>query len=487
MAYRTGVKRSQMILFPESLDEYVGPEDPVRAYDYIIGTLDLQEIGIETDEKKVGNPQYPPRTMLKLYVYGYACGIRSSRQLERATHQNLSFIWLMENLKPDHKTIAEFRRKHKLALIQALRKFAFFCLKAGLIEGNTLFVDGTKLRANAGRCRNHTQEWYQEKYQEVKKRIGEIMTEHERTDQVEEPLGSFVRMETDLSQAKKLEAIYAQAIQEFDRYESSDVKPKVPTINMTDPECALMKSTQGSHASYNIQAVVDDKNGLIANVDVVNEVNDRRQFSRQIHGAEEVLGKSCQYACADTGYSNTEDLRKVQSETTTVIVPFQKEPLRGNVQGFSKSDFPYDAEHDVYQCPQAHRLSYVYAKEKGKKLVYRITDCRLCHRCPSWGTCTNSKEGRSIVRLLHETEREQFERQYQTPELQEIYQRRKARVEHPFGHIKQNLKTTYFLIRGRLGALAEISLAALCFNIRRILTIFGGTPNFIQTMKTIWV
>ena len=135
MAYRYGDDRKQMILFPSSIDQYVSAEHPVRAYDAFVDSLDLAQLGIDFDDRKVGNSQYDPRLMLKLLLYGYSYGIKSSRKLERELHNNLSFIWLMKNLKPDHKTIAEFRRKNKSALKKTLKPCARLCLKLGLVQG----------------------------------------------------------------------------------------------------------------------------------------------------------------------------------------------------------------------------------------------------------------------------------------------------------------------------------------------------------------
>ena len=120
MAYRHG-NRGQEVLFPASIEEYVAVDAPVRAYDVFVEALDFAELGIELDCGKVGNSSYDPRAMLKLLVYGYSYGVRSSRKLERETHYNLSFIWLVGGLKPDHKTIAEFRRQHREALGKVLK------------------------------------------------------------------------------------------------------------------------------------------------------------------------------------------------------------------------------------------------------------------------------------------------------------------------------------------------------------------------------
>ena len=146
MAYRYG-ERTQSVLFPQSIDDYVSADDPVRAYDAFVEQLDLEALGITINERNTGCPAYAPKAMLKLLLYGYSYGERSSRKLERAVHHNISFIWLMGKLKPDHKTIARFRRNHRQAIGNLLKQCARMCVELDLITGNTLFVDGSKFTA----------------------------------------------------------------------------------------------------------------------------------------------------------------------------------------------------------------------------------------------------------------------------------------------------------------------------------------------------
>src|SRR5512147_2011128 len=199
MAYRYG-NRYQFGLFPQSIEDYVAPNDPVRAYDAFVEALDFSALGIEIDPNQVGNSEYDPKAMLKLFVYGYSYGIKSSRKLERETHHNLSFLWLMGGLKPDHKTIAEFRRKNKEALKKVLRQCARMCLKLDLIAGNVLFVDGSKIRANASRGQTHDQAYYEQLLSEIDGRIEQLVEECETIDETEEGQTSWVEMEHELSQ-----------------------------------------------------------------------------------------------------------------------------------------------------------------------------------------------------------------------------------------------------------------------------------------------
>jgi len=465
MAYRSG-DRQQMSLLPQSIEEYVAEDDPVRAYDAFIEALDFHELGIDINPYKVGNAEYDPRSMLKLLVYGYSYGVKSSRKLERECYHNIAFIWLMGGLKPDHKTIAEFRRRNKKALKKVLRHCAQVCIKLELIAGNVLFVDGTKIRANAGRNRTHDRTYYEKLLANLDSRIEQLLADCETADQSEEGASSYVAMDKELAKNQNLKERIKEALNSF---ASSDRKQ----VNQTDPDCAMMHSVQGSHAGYNVQSVVDDEHGLIVQAEAVSDANDARQFARQIDQANELLEAPCKVACADAGYTDTVELEKIDQKEIKVIVPSQRQALHEAESPFSKSHFTYDKEHDWYICPEGHRLLYSFINKRKGKRQYRMEDKKLCRRCRHYGQCTKSDRGRNIIRLRNEDVKIKLEAQYEEESSQKIYTRRKTRVEHPFGHIKRNLKTDAFLLRGRDGVQAETSILATCFNVARMITIFG--------------
>src|SRR4030043_2183918 len=211
MAYRYG-DRFQLGLFPPSIEDYVAPSDPVRAYDAFVAALAFSAMGIEIDPNQVGNSEYDPKAMLKLFVYGHSYGIKTSRKLEREIHHNLSFIWLMGGLKPDHKTIAEFRRKNKRALKNVLRQCARMCLKLDLIAGNVLFVDGSKIRANASRGQTHDQAYYEQHLSEIDRRIEQLVEECEKIDDMEEGQESWIEMKHELTQKQQLKEKIQEAL-----------------------------------------------------------------------------------------------------------------------------------------------------------------------------------------------------------------------------------------------------------------------------------
>lgn len=463
MAYRYG-NREQFGLFPQSIEDYVTPEDPVRVYDAFVESVDFSELGIELDEHQVGNSEYDPKAMLKLLVYGYSYGLKGSRKLERACYHNVSFMWLMGGLKPDHKTIAEFRRQHKKALKQVLKQCVRLCIKLDLIAGNVLFVDGTKIRANAARAKTYDRSRYEKMMGELDDRIEKLLEDCEREDQKEEDLGSSVAMDKELAKAEGLKQKIQQALAALK--ESGKEK-----INLTDPDCALMHSVQGSHASYNVQSVVDDQHGLIVHAQAVSATSDVNQLAEQIDQANKVLNRPCEVACADAGYADTAELKKIDEQGIKVVVPSQRQALHKEEGLFSKSHFRYDQDKDCYFCPEQNVLPYECTDNKRGKKYYRIAEPGLCHGCVHFGKCTSNKHGRRIMRLVLEDLKEKFEAQYEASK--EIYARRKTRAEHPFGHMKRNLKTDGFMLRGRDGVQAETSLLATCFDLRRMMTIVG--------------
>jgi transposase len=467
MPYIVG-ERDQNQLFPASIDEYIGPEDPVRAYDVFVEQVDFARLGIELDEHQVGPPEFDPRAMVKLLVYGYSYGIRSSRKLERATYHNVSFIWLMGGLKPDHKTIARFRSDNAGALKNILKQCAQVCLKLGLIEGNTLFVDGTKIRANASMKHTWTADRCKKSIQEIDQRIEAILKECEVADQSEQGRTSLVRMRSALQDQKELKAQIGSVLVELQEKD-------ITALNTTDPESVRMRNGGQIENGYNLQSVVDERRGLIVHCDVLSQSNDGGLFSSQIQAAQETLGKVCEQACADAGFSSGEDLKIMLDQGVDVVVPIVR-------HSDFRDHFTYDADADIYRCEQGHELKYIGEHKNNKTRVYQIGNPATCRSCPAFGTCTKAVQGRRVERPFTEAVREQLEARYHQLDAQILMRKRKMRVEHPFGHIKHNLQMRAFLLRGLSGARTEAALAATAFNLTRVIKMIG-IAELIQRMS----
>jgi transposase len=465
MSYRSG-DRVQRTLLPPSVEDYVSSDAPVRAYDAMVEAMDLSAMGFVLDRSKVGNPQYDPRAMLKLLVYGYSYGIRSSRKLERECHYNLSFIWLTGGLKPDHKTIAEFRRNNKSALQQVIKQTARICIDLELIDGNVLFIDGTRIRANAAIDNSWTTGKCNERLAELDKRIAQLLSDCEAVDAAESEQSSLIHLQERLSNSKVLKSRIEEVLGRLKA-------EKRASLNTTDEDCVRIHSRQGNHAGYNGQIAVDGAKGFIANSDVAAENNDMGQFATQLHQANAVLDEPYDAACADAGYADYGTLSQVDLKETDVIVPPQQEILKEPSGPFDKWNFKYDADKDVYICPEGHELKYHGTEARGRCHNYYAG--KVCPTCKHFGKCTTSRgpQGRRVRRYEYEQLHADLERRYAKADAKKIFARRKELVEHPFGHIKRNLNAGYFLLRGLAGVRAEMSLLAGCFNIRRLITLLG--------------
>ncbi len=464
-------KRHQGILFPPAIDDMVAQDAPVRAYDAMVNVIDMSELGIAVNHNKVGCPEYDPRTMLKLLVFGYSYGIRSSRKLERATHDNISFIWLMGGLKPSYKTISEFRRINSKELKKVIKQCAYMCVDLDLIAGNVLFVDGTKIRANASISNSYTKEKAQKVLANIEKRIDKLIASCEQADADEEGQPSFVKLSKGLENANKLKSKIESIAEKLKR------KDAPSSINTVDPDCCRTHGRQGSHAGFNGQVVVDEKHGLIVNSDVVSENNDLGQLSDQIEQANEVVDGKCEIACGDAGYCNYDKMDELVEKGIEVIVPSKQQareddPDESTVKEFDKSRFIYDKDDDVYICPENKILSRQGANNTRK--CYSYVAGVQCRKCRHFGVCTkNIRDGRCITRYFNEEFRGRMARHYDKPSSKEIYRKRKRYAELPFGHIKRNLNAGHFLLRGLDGVRAEMSLLSTCFNMARLINIFG--------------
>jgi transposase len=476
MALRLG-NRQQMEFLPPSIEQYVAVDAPVRVYDIFVDSLNLKELGIKIDPLKEGNPSYDPRLMLKLLVYGYSYGIRSSRKLERENYYNLSFIWLMGGLKPDHKTIAEFRRKNKESLKRALVQCVRLCLKLNLIDGNILFVDGSKIRGNASIKNTWTKEKGKKVLEKAEKRIEEILREADIIDEEEASLPSLTTLRNDLVKAGTLKGRVEGIIAEL---EQSNKK----NLNIVDQECTSINSIHGTGAGYNAQIVVDDKNGLIVSGDAVSTNTDLGQFSEQLDKAQLELGKQCQTGVADSGYAWTDDLGKIDEQGIQVIVPTQRVASEKKIGEFDKRNFRYESESDCYTCPRGEVLKFACLDKKSNTRIYKLEEQGVCLKCPAFGKCTRAKGGRTIMRLVQEELRDRLEKEYALPWNQAIYKRRQQKVELVFGHWRRNLGVQSFLLRGIEGAKAEVALLSICFNVRRMLSLLGQ-KGLIERVKAL--
>jgi transposase len=169
-----GQDRSQGTLFPERLDDYVDEDSPVRVIDVFIDDLDISGLGFRIELAATGRPRYHPKTMLKLYVYGYLNRVQSSRRLEVEAQRNIELMWLTGRLAPDFKTIADFRKDNPEAIRLVCREFVMLCKKLNLLSEKLVAIDGSKFKAVNSRDQNFTKAKMKRRLKDVESAIQDL-------------------------------------------------------------------------------------------------------------------------------------------------------------------------------------------------------------------------------------------------------------------------------------------------------------------------
>ena len=465
MTYIEGFDRSQTLLLPPAIDDFVGPDNPVRFINAFVDELDLEDAGfIRAHSKATGRPGYHPGDLLRLYIYGYLNRIRSSRRLEAETHRNVEVMWLLRQLYPDFKTIADFRRDNRHAFKKVFRAFVLLCRNLNLFGRELIAVDGTRIKAVNNKDQNFTKGSLHKLIQQSDERLEKYLADLVTGD-VDERGGS--------NRAEHLnEKIYAIR-QKRDRLQShlSELEQSdKDQISLTDPDARAMARMTKVGVGYNIQIAVDVKYKLIAEQQVHSNVLDYGLLTETAIAAKEVLCADTLDVIADRGCFQAEDIEACESAGMTPYVP---KPERGPAKRdglFPKEAFTYDANKDGYICP-ANRFLKFRGAGKVREMERRLyTGYGVCTDCSLMSLCTKAKF-RQLSRYENEQLLERMDKRFANhPEYGD---KRRNTVEHPFGTIKQTMNQGAFLMRRLQNVRGEFSLTALAYNIRRAPNILG--------------
>jgi transposase len=491
--FKTGESRYQASLLPPRIEDYVGPDNPVRAIESFVCAVDLAKLGFHHADRgaeAMGQPPYDPSDLLKLYLYGYINQIRSSRRLEREACRNLELIWLLKNLRPGYRTIANFRKENWQALKAVNRSFVLLARELGLVGGSVVAIDGSFFHGDASKASIFT-----------RKRLTEQIA---RLDQEIEAYGKSLE-DNDAAEAKeptkdrsggdgggdggdigaKVAALMAKrsrAQDDLDRLEESGETQ----LSLTDPDARLLVKNGQGIAGYNVQAAVDDKHNLIIAGDVVNDSSDVGQLHAMAKAAKDVLEAETLQALADEGYYSSTELKACEDDDIKAYVPVPEGNGRLEKAGrFSLKNFSHDPAADAYRCPAGELLRPMegrWTNASGRVEIRYASRKATCDACQLRARCLSPKARyRTIGRWEHEDVLERHRARMQG--ARELMRRRSGIVEHPFGTIKCRAGYRHFLVRGFNKVRGEWSLMALCYNFTRVLNILGF-ERFLACMAT---
>lgn len=433
MAYIWGEARGQTTMFPVTLEELIPLEHMCRVIEAFVGRLPMAKLGfVRAEPADTGRPGYDPRDLLKLYLYGYLHQVRSSRRLEAECRRNVEVMWLLGRLQPDHKSIAEFRRMHSLALTEAGAELVRFAREVGLVKGETVAIDGSKFRTVSSAKSVRERE-------AVKRYLEQLDKADEQDEMVFDPSAVQAALE-------KLK-------------------------NDAEPEAKFMRSADGIVPAYNVQTAVDTEHAIIVAQKVTDHSGDNRLLLPMAQAAKQAVGDpETMKVIADGGYSNGEQAEQCEREGILPHVPANRAVNnKGDGQLFDRREFHYDETTDTFHCPAGQTLKRKQLTRRDRAVIYAAAP-EACGACALKACCTSAAQ-RLVSRHLHDAALQRMQ-QRATPAMLRL---RRSTVELPFAFLKYRVfGHPRFLLRGLTGAQTEISLATMAYNLKRMMKALGG-------------
>ena len=462
MKFIQGHNRNQINLFPVSLDQSIDSDNEVRIIDLFVDSLSIKDYGFRTDFIENGRPAYHPSDLLKLFIYGYMNKVRSTRDLEKECKRNIEVMWLLKCLRPDHNTIANFRKDNPKAIKKVFRATVQIAKHLDLIGGKLIAGDSTKLRAQNSKKNNYNQAKIDRHVAYIDNKLDEYTRELSENDG-----DNRDQIEDEIKKQENRKAVYKDL-------ENKLKKSGQAQISLSDPESRqIMIRNNITEVAYNVQTTVDAKNYIPIDYKVTNE-NDTKAMGNMVQRAKSILRTNEFTVLYDKGFHTGSELKTAQDMGVETIVAIPDIPSTSQAPNheYNYEHFSYYEPADTYTCPQGEILrtngSWYKELTSAKNIIlFKQYKTRACKTCLARAECTRSK----TARLIHRSEfAEYYEKNRRNiQDKEQLYKRRQAIVEHPFGTIKRQWGFSYILTRkGIKRASSDVGFMFIAYNLRRI-------------------
>ncbi len=461
MNFIQGTDRLQIQLFPTCLDDMIPSDNSVRVIDLFVDSLNLSDLGFQTQSPE-GRPGYHPADLLKLYIYGYMNRMRSSRVLEKECHRNIELIWLMKNLKPDHNTIARFRKDNPKAIKKVFRQTVSIAQNFNLIGGLLIAGDSTKLRAQNSKKNNYNEKKIERHLAYIENKLNEYESALSKADDTDKD-----KIKKDIENQNQRKQKYLGIKQELK--ESGEKQ-----ISTSDPDSRhQIVRNNITEVSYTLQTTTDEKHNIPIDYKVTNE-NDKKAMGMMLRRAKSILRHTHFTALYDKGYHTGSEF-KIADElgiSTLVAIPGIGRTSQAPNPAYNAEHFQYNPQHDYYTCPEGQTLKSngTWYKRKNYRFKQYKTPC--CKTCPAKAECTTAQNGKIVQRSEFTPNIEQNAKRVE--DNLKLYKKRQAIVEHPYGTLKRQWGFDHILTKkGKQRAKADVGLMMIAYNLKRILNIIG--------------
>ena len=487
---------SQSMLIPVFFEEQLMPGSLEFSIHTLVETrMDMRIFDGNYANDQTGRRAYDPKILLKVVLFAYSRGLISSRKIERACRENVIFMALSGNQRPDHSTIAGFVSSMKAEILPLFRDILLVCEQENLLGGTFFALDGLKLSGNASKRWSGTLSDIGKKKDKIEQKVKSLLEEQITADQGDT---------TDLTDATSRENQIAKLQKQAERIEKwleeNDAKiganGRELQSNVTDNDSAKMMTSHGTIQGYNAQALVDKEHQVIMHAEAFGRGQDNQNLAPMVDGAKEnmeSIGQSEDYFedkifTADTNYHNQSTLEKCQEEKLDAYIPDLKfrsrdprfadqsryQPKKG--KKFVLQDFTYDEVGDCFICPNGKILKLNMKKYRQDRNIYRRymadeKDCKLCQlkikcfyrkntRRRSLDVPIGADETNYSKAMLEKVDSEKGRK---------IYPQRMAIVEPVFANIRTQKRMDHFTLRGKIKVNIQWMLYCMVHNIEKIM------------------
>lgn len=462
MKFIQGQDRSQLQLFPVSIEDAIAPEHEIRFIDAFVSSLKLEAYGFDCQRRENGRPGYHPSDLLKLYIYGYLNRLRSSRVLEKECGRNIEVMWLLKQLKPDHNTISNFRRDNPKAIKKVFRETVKVAQYFKLIGGQLIAGDSTKLRAQNSKKNNFNQKKIDRHLEYIDNKLKEYNHALAQND------GDQIQTST-IKDAIQKQSERKAGYQELQNQIKKSGKPQIST---SDPDSRQMITRNNiTEVAYNIQTTVDAENNIPIDYKVTN-TNDSKAMGNMLQRAKSILRSNNFTALYDKGYHTGSEFDTARLLKIKTIVAIPAVAAQAPNPAYNVEHFKYDKTNDCYICPKQQRLITTGKIHQAKTYQFKRYTTKACLSCEVKEECSKAKYGKAIQRSEYQELIELNKDRVRNNE--NYYKRRQAIVEHPYGTIKRQWGFDHVMTKKTIKrASADVGLIMTAYNLRRLFNTIG--------------
>lgn len=496
-------QQDQLSLLPPSYDDLVAKNHPVRIVNTIIDHIDIS--ALEKSYKGGGTSSYHPRMLLKVIVYAYLRNIYSSRKIEQALQEHVHFMWLSGQSKPDHGTINDFRGKRLKGKFKGIfNQVVLLLAEQGVLSLKELYVDGTKIEANANR---YTFVWgksIKTSKERIKKQLKELWSYVEKVYAEEQMLPNQPDFEAidpekvartidtinqalkdkDIDKKVKQKLNYAKKNwpKNLEKYQQQEaILGERNSYSKTDPDATFMRMKDDHMQNgqlkpgYNLQASTN--NQFITNYTLAQTTADTTTLKDHLNDHIESYGQTPETLTADAGYGSEENYTDLEEKGITAFVKYnyfhkEQRDKKHKENPFHPDNLFYNEKTDTYYCPMGQAMNKTGAYQSLTKNGFRQEIHRYqatnCMGCPLRGSCHKAK-GNRVIERNHKLIRLKEKARHLLLSANGIAHRKRRcwDVEAVFGNIKQNMGFKRFMLRGIDKVTTEIGLIALAHNLKK--------------------